>query len=378
MNTGSMAPARVLMRPERPEWKAAGRLWQGIPGIERTANGRLYACWYSGGKTEEPGNIVILEKSDDDGQTWTDGFCVVCHDDPEVRCFDEAIWIDPRGRLWLFWTQSRLFYDGRNGVWCAVCEQPDAEEVAFSRPRRLFDGLMLNKPIAASDGTWYFPAALWSVSVSKPLEEHPELDSRRLAGVYASIDAGETFEWRGGADVPGRGFDEHMLVELKDGRLWTLVRATYGIGQAFSPDGGRTWTDAGPSGHTGPNSRFFIRRLASGRLLLVNHINPTYATNPRNWNTRNNLMAMLSEDDGKTWKGGLMLDTRDEISYPDGAQAAGGDIYLIYDYSRYGRRQILMAVFSEEDILAGRLVSANGRLKQLVSQATGKKEEEKR
>ena len=89
-------------------------------------------------------------------------------------------------------------------------------------------------------------------------------------------------------------------------------------------------------------------------------------------------MAMLSEDDGKTWKGGLMLDTRDEISYPDGTQTAEGDIYLIYDYSRYDRRQILMAVFSEEDILAGRLVSANGRLKQLVSQATGKKEEEKR
>ena len=54
----------------------------------------------------------------------------------------------------------------------------------------------------------------------------------------------------------------------------------------------------------------------------MNHINPTYATNPRNWNTRNNLMAMLSEDDGKTWKGGLMLDTRDEIRYQDGAQAA--------------------------------------------------------
>ena len=371
MFKGSMTPARVYLFPDRPEWKSSGRVWQGIPGVERTANGRLYACWYSGGRTEEPGNIVVLEKSDDDGQTWTDGFCAVCHDDPEVRCFDEAIWIDPRGRLWLFWTQSRLFYDGRNGVWCAVCDQPDADEVTFSEPRRLFDGLMLNKPIAASTGEWYFPVGLWSRAVIKPLEEHPELDARRLSGVYVTADGGERFEWRGGADVPGRGFDEHMLVELKDGRLWLLVRASYGIGQAFSSDGCRTWTGGGPSGHSGPNARFFIRRLASGRLLLVNHVNPTYTTNPKNWNVRNNLMAMLSEDDGKTCIGGLMLDTRNEISYPDGTQAANGDIYLIYDYSRYSARQILMAVFNEDDILAGRLVSPNARLKQLVSRATG-------
>ncbi len=378
MNTGSMTPARVLMRPDRPEWKAAGRLWQGIPGIERTAGGRLFACWYSGGKTEEPGNIVILEKSDDDGATWTDGFCVVHHDDPEVRCFDEALWIDPRGRLWLFWTQSRLFYDGRNGVWCAVCSRPDGDEIVFSEPRRLFDGLMLNKPIAASTGEWYFPSALWSERAAKPAEAHPELDPIRLANVYVTTDGGETFERRGGADVPDRSFDEHMAVELKDGRLWMLVRTTYGIGQAFSADGGRSWTDAGPSGHSGPNARFFIRRLASGRLLLVNHVNPTYTTHPKGWNTRNNLMAMLSEDDGKTWIGGLMLDTRNEISYPDGVQAPDGDIYLIYDYSRFDKRQVLMAVFNEDDVLAGRLVSPNARLKQLVNQATGKREEEGR
>ncbi|MBQ8952582.1 MAG: exo-alpha-sialidase, partial [Clostridia bacterium] len=183
------------------------------------------------------------------------------------------------------------------------------------------------------------------------------------------------FAYRGGADVPGRSFDEHMLVELKDGRLWLLARTTYGIGQAFSADGGRAWTDAGPSGHSGPNARFFIRRLASGRLLLVNHVNPTCTTDPKNWNRRDNLMAMLSEDEGRTWIGGLMLDTRGGISYPDGVQAADGDIYLIYDYSRYDRRQILMAVFSEEDVLAGGLVSPNARLKQLVNQATGPKPE---
>ena len=368
-----MTPAHLYAHTDRPEWKAAGRQWQGIPAIERTAKGRLYACWYSGGKTEEPGNIIVVEKSDDDGKTWSDGFYTVAHDDPEVRCFDPALWIDPKGRLWLFWTQSWMKYDNRDGVWAAICDDPDAENVVFGAPRRLMNGLMLNKPIVTKKGEWLFPAALWSRSFEKALEDHPELRDEELANVYASLDAGETFERRGGVDMPERAFDEHCLVELNDGRLWMTVRTTYGIGQAFSSDGGRTWENIGPSGHTGPNARFFVRRLKSGRLIMVNHLNPSYQTSPQTWNARNNLVAMLSDDDGKTWKGALVLDTRNEISYPDGVQADNGDIYVIYDFERYGAREILMAVFTEEDILEGRLVSPRGRLRQRVNQATGER-----
>ena len=373
MNKGAMTPATIYADAGRPEWKAAGRQWQGIPAIERTGRGRLFACWYSGGKTEEPGNIIVVEKSDDDGRTWSDGFYTVAHDDGEVRCFDPALWIDPKGRLWLFWTQSWMYYDNRDGVWAALCDDPDAENVVFGAPRRLMNGLMLEKPIVTKKGEWLFPAALWSRAFSRPWEDHPELRDEELANVYASLDEGETFERRGGVDMPERAFDEHCLVELSDDRLWMTVRTKYGVGQAFSSDGGRTWENIGPSGHTGPNSRFFVRRLKSGRLIMVNHVNPTYQTSPLDWNARNNLMAMLSDDDGRTWRGALVLDARNEISYPDGVQADNGDIYIIYDRERYGAREILMAVFTEEDVLEGRLVSPRGRLRQLVNRATGER-----
>ena len=376
MNIGSMTPARIYVRPEKPEWKAAGRLWQGIPGIERTKKGRLYALWYSGGETEQPGNVVILEKSDDDGESWTDGLCVIAHDDPAVRCFDPCIWRDPSGKLWIFWSQSAGFFDGRVGVWASVCRDPDGEPV-FSDPVRLFDGIMLNKPIVTGKGEWLFPAALWGREQAEPQEEHPDLEDRRLAWVYASTDGGRTFEARGGTKIPGRSYDEHMLIERTDGLLWMLVRTTYGIGQAFSPDGGRTWEKEGPSGHTGPNSRFFIRRLKNGKILLVNHLNPTYGTDPKKWNTRNNLAAMLSADDGKTWEGALVLDTRNGVSYPDAAEGENGEIYLTYDYDRYGAREILLSVFTQEDILTGTLQSPNGRLHHVISRAAGRKEGEK-
>ena len=42
------------------------------------------------------------------------------------------------------------------------------------------------------------------------------------------------------------------------------------------------------------------------------------------------LSAWLSDDDGKTWQGGLVLDERKGISYPDGFQAPGRyDLHLL-------------------------------------------------
>ncbi len=370
MNTGALSPATLFPNCTVAEWLTGGRQWQGIPAVEVTEKGRLFAAWYSGGKTEEPGNIVVIEKSDDDGKTWTDGLLIVHHDDPKVRCFDEAMWIDPCGRLWCFWTQSEDKFDGRDGVWCTVCTGPDADSLIFSSPRRIADGLMLNKPIVKKDGEWLLPVALWAIDVnaSMPVSDpHPELNDRRMANVYSSKDNGQTFTFVGGADVPQRSFDEHMVVELNDGRLWMLVRTTYGIGQAFSSDGGKTWADIGESGHSGPNSRFYIGRLKSGKLLLINHINPTYTTAKTSWSRRDNLCALLSDDDGKTWTGILPIDVRNQVSYPDVKQVKDGSIYVIYDYQRYGEREILLAKITEEDILAGQLVSKGSYLRRLVN-----------
>ncbi len=64
------------------------------------------------------------------------------------------------------------------------------------------------------------------------------------------------------------------------------------------------------------------------------------------------LSAWLSDDDGKTWQGGLMLDERKGVSYPDGFQAPDGTIYISYDRNRATDGEILLARFTEEDILA--------------------------
>lgn len=359
-----MVPAEIYINPERAEFLPENRHWQGIASIERTNGGRLFSIFYSGGETEGNGNYLAIAMSDDDGSTWKDPVVAIQHGDVEnMRVFDPNLWIDPLGRLWITWAQSHGYFDGQDGVWVSVWENPDDpfEKIQLSAPRRIAHGIMMNKPTVLKNGDWLMPCAVWGCM--DPSEYHPETENERFSNVYVSRDQGKTFELLGGADVKDRSFDEHMVVEKNDGSLWMLVRCHYGIGQAFSYDGGRTWEGEGDSGIGGPSSRFFITRLKSGNLMMVNHYNFT---------GRNNLMAKISTDDGKTWCEGLMLDERANVSYPDGKQAEDGRIYIAYDRERYGDREILMAVFTEEDVMAGKCVTEGSRLKVIITKATGR------
>jgi predicted neuraminidase len=153
-----------------------------------------------------------------------------------------------------------------------------------------------------------------------------------------------------------------MFVELKDGRIWMLARTSGDVMQSFSRDGGRTWSAPQPAPFKHPVARFHVRRLASGRILLIKH-GRTIDTHEG----RSLLTAWLSEDEGQTWSGGLMLDERKGISYPDGFQAPDGTLYVSYDRNRASDGEILFARFTEADILAGKLVSPNSKLQGLIS-----------
>jgi BNR repeat protein len=338
------------------EYSPAMRLWQGIPGIERAQTGRLLATWYSGGENEGPANYSLLASSDDDGQTWSEPLAVIDPPDP-VRAFDPVLWHDPHGLLWWFWSQSFDLFDGRAGVWAMRCLDSSAPHLQWSEPRRIFDGIMMNKPTVMADGTWLASAAVWSV-VLPGFVVRDDMRKLRFSNVYASRDRGANWSLLGQADVPSRHFDESMIVERQDRTLWMLVRTAAGIGEAISADSGRTWSASPETVLAGPNSRFFIRRLRSGRLLLVNH---------HCFHGRNNLTAMLSENDGQSWYGHLVLDERADVSYPDGVEGPNGVSYVIYDRERTGAKEILLATFTEDDVAAGEPTARVCRLKRVVS-----------
>lgn len=362
------ANAKKINTNPGPKYADSMRLFQGIPGIERAANGRLWALWYAGGENqpgEGPGNYVVVVTSGDDGKTWSPPRIVVDPHNP-LRAYDPCLWHDPLGRLWMFWAESYGWWDGRAGVWAAVSENSGDENPNWSEPRRLANGIMMNKPTVLSTGEWLLPAAVWERKADRrtdPAHRH-DLADESGANVHVSNDQGVTWLPLGKAIVPKRIYDEHSIIERHDGSLWMLVRAAYGVGESFSSDQGKTWSDGRRSSVPNVNSRFFVRRLTSGKLLLVSHL-------PPDERTRSHLVAKLSDDDGKTWSGGLMIDERPGVSYPDGVQSPAGTIYLIYDYQRTRDRQILMATFTEQDVAQGTWNSPQARQRVVINQATG-------
>ena len=362
----SLTPPLVIS-PIPKEYEDENRGFQGIPSMTLAPNGRIWACWYTGGIGEGEDNYVVLVSSDDRGQTWTKPLLAVAIPNAPIRTYDPSMWTDPNGRVWLFWAQCHCAkpnstWDGRSGTWFTTTVTPDRVDAVWSKPQRICDGIMMCKPIADSKGRWLLPVSVWNID---PV--HPDRTLPAGANVVVSQDQGKTWQQLGHTTVPRPDalFDEHNLIERKDGSFWMLIRTRSGMAESTSTDAGKTWSEP-QNAYPHTSSRFFVRRLQSGNLLFVKHGEIMEKTEKRS-----HLKAFLSENDGKTWKGGLLIDERVNVSYPDGDQAEDGTIFVVYDRERYSDREILMARFTEEDVLAGKIVSPNGALALLVNKASG-------
>ncbi len=99
----ALEPAHVVVAPWKQHIPPTKR--QGVAGIERTAKGRLWAIY--GRDVESTRNFQVLKCSDDDGKKWSDAKLMIL---PRAgtRAMSANVWIDPQGRLWVFWGRARI------------------------------------------------------------------------------------------------------------------------------------------------------------------------------------------------------------------------------------------------------------------------------
>ena len=113
------------------------RTWQGIPGIERTAKGRVFASWFTGGPKEPaPENTVVLSYSEDAGKTFTPPEAIAMPSSEGTRVFDPTLWIDPKGRLWYVFNRGNKD-TAQHDVWARICDDPDATKPVFGTEFRV-------------------------------------------------------------------------------------------------------------------------------------------------------------------------------------------------------------------------------------------------
>ncbi len=370
----ALLPPEVHTPPLPLRYHDHQRMYLCGPGIAVSPGGRLWVTFKTGDIGEDEDNCTLLVTSGDGGETWSDP--VLAIDIPgAVRTNDPGIWTDPEGRVTLMFGQVHGYWDGRGGFWTMTAEDGDREDTAWSEPVRLSDGYTKNKPFVTRDGKWLYliehmgPAA-WRGHrrpgpPTDPALVHPRPELNH-ANVFVSEDQGRTLQFYGQAKIPedDKTFQEHMVVEKRDGTLWMLGRTKYGIGEAFSSDQGRTWTEMAPAeGIAGPSSRIFFRRLASGNLLLIKN-----GAEIDQRSGRTHLTAYLSEDDGETWPHQLLLDER-ATSYPDADQDADGALHIVHDFGRHAERIVYYHRITEEDIKAGDIVGEGSALGIVANQS---------
>lgn len=348
-----------------PEYDDSNRYFGICSSIVKTPGGRLWCGFSSGGLGESQFNYGVIVTSDDDGRTWSKPRIVFDTDgDGPIRSDHVVTWVSPTGQLWIMWSQYPQGLCGPDSSeWAITCDNPDAETPVWTAPRKIADGQnLLNKPIVLSDGSWLFPTGSWHYRSGDAHMRDYDFPSRPLL----SRDGGRSFQLGGPLLADQRpDFDEYMVIERTNGTLVLFDRAN-GLLEGTSLDRGKTWSKLQLNGIPHTNARFVFMRLRSGNWLLVKHGDLKKVAG------RTRLTAFLSTDEGKSWTGGLVLDER-AISYPDGFQAEDGRIYVSYERSRFMNPEILMAVFTEADVAAGKVVSEVSRLKVLVNKATGNK-----
>lgn len=119
-----------------------------------------------------------------------------------------------------------------------------------------------------------------------------------------------------------------------DGRVQILCRTQQQrIAEAFSNDGGRTWSKLELTELPNPNAGIDAVTLADGRHLLV------YNHTPRG---RSPLNVALSKD-GRSWEAAVVLeDTPGEYSYPAVIQTSDGLVHITYTWRRQRIKHVVL------------------------------------
>lgn len=165
---------------------------------------------------------------------------------------------------------------------------------------------------------------------------------------YVSADDGQTWTPSNIIDLGGvghhGGVTEASVEQLADGSILMLLRTNWGeFWRAISHDEGLTWRDIQPSGIDASSAPGLLKRLASGRLLLVwNRRLPEGAKSfpltggDNQWsevacsNHREELSVAFSDDEAKSWSKPTVIARQKGawLSYPRIHEHKPGELWL--------------------------------------------------
>lgn len=348
------------------------------PAIVECPNGDLLVSWYRGSGERKADDVAVLgARRARKGGPWSEAFLMV--DTPGFPDGNTAMFIDGRGRLWLFWpivlantwesciTSYRVAsrYEGKGSPkwdWQGqILLKPPlfAEDVNRALDERMrtaplpewmtnrvaeFRSTLTNK-LSQRLG-WQprcKPTVLKSGRIVMPLYS----DTFSVSLMALSDDGGET--WFASRALAGFGNIQPAVLQRKDGSLVAYMRENgplERIRASESRDDGVTWSPVESISLPNPGTGLDAVRLHNGHWCLI-HNDTTEG--------RHSLAVSISEDEGRTWRRSRRLEHQpgDKFHYPAIIQARNGTIHAVYSYFVAGGKSMKHAAFNEEWVQAG-------------------------
>ena len=278
--------------------------------MARLLDGRLIAV---SGRAGPNGHEAIARYSSDGGRTWSEPETLVTLPKDMGNWGLHNVLADHRGELHLFYqtdakTAGKGLYEMRFDIYHVGSANGRKSWKAPVLVRQGYNGSMLSV-IELKSGRIVLPICyltprVWS-NRGKGFDAFTDM-GRFSSGVVYSDDSGDTWQQSDiefkvpspyiGAD----GIIEPIALELKDGRVWLLLRTQLGrFFESFSRDGA-VWTKPTPTSILSSDSPPSLTRLKDGRIVMLwnNCQRFSYAQGGRHV-----LHAAISDDDGRTWRG---------------------------------------------------------------------------
>jgi sialidase-1 len=280
-------------------------------------DGSLLVGWsefYGGARDDAPARIAAA-RSQDGGKSWGARFTLQ-ENSGEANVMSVSFVRSRSGDILLFYLQKNSRTDLKVWLRRSADDARTWSEPVLVTPEQGYHVMNNARVIQLQSGRLLAPVAsteqVWTGN-----------DNFRTV-VYHSDDDGRT--WKRGRTIlsaPKRGAMEPGLIEMKDGRVMQIIRTQTGfIWQAFSSDGGDTWTDATPWAIESPEAPSTLVRVPrTGDWLLV--WNPKVAWgNPErtilganHGGARTPLAAMISRDEGQSWTAPRNVEADPEFTY---------------------------------------------------------------
>lgn len=317
------------------------------PALIETGDGGMLCAWFAG-SFEGSGDIsIVVSKLDPETQTWSVPVTVSKEENRSEQ--NPSFFRTPEGQIWLIYTSQVSRQEGKDNMQFTsiiLLQKSLDEGQTWGEPEVLFEkeGTFGRQGIQIlSNGRWIYSTWLCEDSAEGLANDPTEFQ--------LSDDAGKT--WRPVRMPESNGRVHGNVVEVEPGYLVAFMRSRFAdfVYRSESVDFGDSWSV--PQATVLPNNNASVSaiKLTSGEIALAYNANaaPNAAFGKVSWpGLRNPVAVSVSEDFGKTWPIGRILEAAEgyigtenktnnsQYEYPTLYQDSQDVLHLVYAYrNRY-------------------------------------------